>query len=145
MVGRDVTRHMLPPALALLLSMGIIGMLHKGGLTQLNDASNLAVFAPMVLLLSAACWWLFRPRPSVDRDESAKPLPIWRVVAPLMAFLAGPGTVVLLWVAAVYGFKREYYVTNHERLEVLIAALPVGLVVGFLVSLLVLAWMASSD
>lgn len=70
---------------------------------------------------------------------------IWKVVAPLMAFLAGPGTVVLLWAAAVYGFERELYISNYERIEVLIAALPVGLVVGFLVSILVLAWVASSD
>ena len=132
MAGRYATRRVLPPSLALLLS-------------QLSDLRDLAVFAPMVLLFSAACWWLFRPRRSLDRAESGKPLRIWKVVAPMVAFLAGPGTVVLLWAAAVYGFEREHYVTNYERIEVLIAALPVGLLVGFLVSLLVFAWVASSD
>jgi hypothetical protein len=145
MAGHDVIRHMLPPALAVLLSVGIIGLLHKGGLAQLRDARNLAAFVPIVLLLSAACWWLFRPRPSLSEPKSRKPFWIWRAVAPLIAFLAGPGTVVILWAAVVYGFEREHYVTSHERVEELMAALPVGIVVGFVVSLLVFAWVASSD
>ena len=42
-------------------------------------------------------------------------------------------------------FEREHYVTTHERIEELMTALPVGMVVGFLASLLVFAWVASAD
>lgn len=62
MTGCAVIRHMLPPTLAVLLSVGIIAVFHKGGLPHLRDAKDWAVFAPMVLVLSVACWWLFRPR-----------------------------------------------------------------------------------
>jgi hypothetical protein len=72
-------------------------------------------------------------------------LRICRAVAPLIAFLAGPGTVAVLWAAVVYGFEREHHVTSHERVEELMTALPIGIVVGFLASLIVFAWVASSD
>jgi len=145
MTSRDAMRHILPPALSLLLSMGIIGILHKEGLAQLKDARNLAAFAPMVLALSVSCWWLFRPRPSGVQSDSGKPSQIWSLVAPLIAFLAGPGIVTLLWAVVVYGVEREHYVTTHERIDELMAALPIGLVVGLLAGLAVFAYTVSSD
>ena len=80
----------------------------------------------------------------VGGPESRKPLKIWNVVVPLTAFLAGPGTVTLLWIAVVYGFEREHYVTTYERIEELMAAIPVGIVVGFLGSLLAFTWMKAA-
>jgi len=145
MAGRDAIRKLLPPALAVLLSLAIIGLLHKGGLTQLEDPRDLAVFVPMVLVLSAACWWLFRPRPSRSDPKPRRSLWIWKALAPIIAFLAGPGTVVVLWAAAVYGFERGHYLTSDERVEELMTALPVGMFVGFLAGLLVFVWVASSD
>jgi hypothetical protein len=140
MTSRHVVRQLVPPALAVLVSVGIL-LLNEEGLRSLEHPVVLA----LVLVLSVVCWWLFRPRPSVGRSEPRKALLIWRVVAPLIAFLSGPGTVAFLWALVVFGFEREHYVTTHERIEELMAALPVGMVVGFLASLLVFAWVASAD
>ena len=69
---------------------------------------------------------------SEDQRDQPKRLLIRKAFTPLVAFLAGPAIVVLFWALGVFVFERNLYVTNYERIDELIPALPIGFGVGAL-------------
>jgi len=65
-----------------------------------------------------------------------KQSPIWTGLAPLIAFLAGPAIVTVLWALDVYVVCRDCYVSSYERLETLPPALGIGVVAGLVGSII---------
>lgn len=55
---------------------------------------------------------------------------LWLIIAPLLALLAGPAIVSLLWALEVYVLRREAYVSDYERLDQLRSIGPIGIVLG---------------
>ncbi len=139
MTGSYLIRHLLPPTLGLLLALGIL-LLNKEGLTSLGHPGCVAV----VLVFSAACWFLFRPRTSLGKRERPQCSRIWKAIAPLAAFFAGPASVAFFWVLEVYVFSKDLYITSYERIDQLMAAMPIGVLVGLAASMIVFVWTVSS-
>ena len=139
MARYHLIRQLLPPALALLLSLGIL-LLNKDGLTSLRHPAVVT----LILVLAAACWFLFRPRSPARKSERPRPR-IWRAIAPLVAFLAGPTTVTAFWALTVYVLEKEQYISFQERIEPLMAAMPVGVCGGMVAGVVLTVWIAFSD
>ncbi len=140
MTGIHLIRHLLPPALGLLLAIGIL-LLNKEGLASLRHPDCVAV----VLVFSAACWFLFRPRTSLTKRGRSECSRIWKAIAPLAAFFAGPATVAFFWALEVYIFSKDLYITSHERIDQLMAAMPIGVFVGLVAGMIVFLWTVSSE
>ena len=52
------------------------------------------------------------------------------IILSLLGFLAGPASAALYWALEVYVLNSGNYISFYERLEILIAVLPIGLIVG---------------
>ena len=99
-LGSQIFRHIIPPATAFLLSLGIL-LLNKDGIALIRDP----LVAVLVMMLAAAAWYLFRPRDAVSRGDREISSDVWRIVVPVAAFLAGPAAAVMLSVS--YGLRRR--------------------------------------
>ena len=77
--------------------------------------------------------------------EAGKRWQILKVIATLVVFLAGPAIVTVFWILEVYVFDKTLYVSSHERIETLIGAMPIGVLVGFVASIFVLMRILSSS
>ena len=125
-------RHLLPPAIAVLLSIAIL-LLNEEGISSLADP----VVALVVSILAGAVWYLFRPRHSVSAAGQNERLHTgtarkWLLIVPIVALLAGPVTAVLRWALGVYVIEADFYISNYERLETLPTVLFIGSIVGVL-------------
>lgn len=82
---------------------------------------------------------------SSNDGDLPKRLPVWKAVAPLVAFLSGPTIVIFFWVLVVYVFERSHYISLYERIDELIPVLPIGVFVGLVGAVIVAVRVFSSD
>jgi hypothetical protein len=82
---------------------------------------------------------------SSNDGDLPKRLPVWKIFAPFVAFLAGPAIVIFFWVLVVYVFERSHYISFYERIDELIPALPVGFVIGLVGAVIVAVRVFFSD
>jgi len=82
---------------------------------------------------------------SLRRGPEPRQSPAWRIVAPIVVFLAGPAIVVVFWALEVYVFDKDLYITSYERIDELMPALPIGFCVGAVAALIVTIRVFLSD
>lgn len=63
----------------------------------------------------------------------------------MVVFLAGPAIVTFFWVLEVYVFDKALYITFDERVESLLQAMPIGIVIGLIASVAVAVRIAMSS